>query len=40
LENKPDNVIVYAQGPDPGVDIMIAGELSMPVHEYYLKFDM
>jgi len=25
LEKKPDNAIVYAQGPEPGVDIMIAG---------------
>lgn len=26
LEKKPDRAIVYAQGPEPGVDLMLAGK--------------
>ncbi len=39
LEKKPDNAIVYAQGPEPGVDIMIAGEISMSDPKGHSKYN-
>jgi hypothetical protein len=39
LEKKPDNAIVYAQGPEPGVDIMIAGEISLSDPKGHSKFN-